>query len=67
MCLLEGSTYVSTAQPAFLVNIFEATGQLPPSPGGSETSGLGEYAFPEVPDLRVFSEGGEVEAGTVPK
>ena len=49
------------------MNIFEATGQLPPSPGGSETSGLGEYAFPEVPDLRVFSEGGEVEAGTVPK
>ena len=67
VCLLEVSTDVSTAQPAFSENTFEAPGQLPASPGGSETSGLGEHAFPEAPDLRVFSEGGEVEASTVPK
>lgn len=59
--------YVSTPQPAFSVNILEASFQLPPSPGGSETSGQLNTPSQMVPDLRVFSEGGEVEAGTVPK
>lgn len=59
--------YVSTAQPAFSVNILEASFQLPPSPGGSETSGQLNAPSQMAPDLRVFSESGEVEAGTVPK
>lgn len=58
---------VSTAQPAFSVSILEASFQLPPSPGGSETSGQLNTPSQIAPDRRVFSEAGEAEAGTVPK